>query len=99
MELVPSNGTLGKLREYVALMKDLGMPWAITVLVLLLATGVVPSPLYSRVDDFTKQSELIQAHISQSREIVPLLRMICRSVAKTEGSRIGCEQSFNRAGE
>ena len=99
METIPSNGALGKLREYVALMKDLGMPWAITVLVLLLATGVVPSPLYSRMDTFTRQAKILQSHIDQGREIVPLLRMICRSVAKTEGSRIGCEQSFNRTGE
>ena len=98
METTTSNGSGGltRLRELVVLAKDLGMPWAITVLVILLATGVLPSQLYSKVEALDQYLKEFAIHKDQTRDIAPLLRAICRNVAKTESSRGDCDRSFTR---
>ena len=78
------------------LANEIGMPWMGMFLVILLATGVIPSPLYSKVELLDQHRKAFDVHLEQSREVVPLLRSICRSVAKTETGRAGCDRSFPR---
>ena len=81
-----SNSEIGRLKAYLLLIKDImntfGLPIIILVVLLLLWTGTIPSPLGEAKDVVVEIKTSIDRHVEQDRQIIFYLRQTCLSNAK-----------------
>ena len=92
MDTPQPNGALARLKEWAAVAKDLGMPWLFALLALGLFAGLIPSGAYSNAEALKLHQAVFDTHVEQSRDVLRLMRAICRNTAKSDVARDQCDR-------
>ena len=83
---------VNRLRAYLFLVKDIwstfGLPTIMLAVMLLLWTGVIPSPLSAAAGVIDSLRVVVEKHVERDREIVFYMRGLCLSNAKLAGTPI-----------
>lgn len=89
MNGVPGNIDVTRLQAYLMFIKDVwntfGLPTIILIVLLLLYTGVIPSPLVEARSMISELKVSIDRHLERDDEIIFYMKSMCTSNAKIAG--------------